>query len=245
MPRALVPLTHVCHAHAMHTPSTRHAHAMHTPCTYRMPCTRHAGTMQVPCTPHTHRAHTTDHALTTHTPYTHHAHITHTPCTRHAHATHTLPSYLDVEPPAVGAQAVALVAGGAELGVQHAQGLQPQRGALWGQSRGGTACSATPHRAAPVQGSPRGCPPCRALLCLLVLCTGSSGRAGGRANPAPHKANPAPHRTNRTARHTEGQGRRQRQAAPLCRADLDTRCPPSPGVSAGTVLGTFWGSSPC
>lgn len=82
----------------------------------------------------------------------------HMPCTRYAHAMHTLPSYLDVEPPAVGTQAVALVAGGTELGVQHTQGLQPQRGALWGQSRGGTVCSETPRRAAPTQGSPWSCP---------------------------------------------------------------------------------------
>ena len=139
-------------AHLKHMPCTPYTCAIHTLCTHRAPhtramhtlCTHHAHAKHVPCPPHAH---------TMHTPCTPHTRAMPMPCTPHTRAMHTshachahaVPApYLDVEPPSVGSQPIAFVAGGAQLGVLNPQGLQPQGGARWGQR--GTAHSVTPQR---------------------------------------------------------------------------------------------------
>lgn len=267
-PKTRVPCTPhactACRAGTMQVPQTLHthqAHTMHMPCTHHEHTACHAHAMQVPCRCHAHCTCTEHTPHTTHSSCIHHAHTTHMPYTRHAHAMHVLPSYLDVEPPAVGAQAVALVAGGAELGVQHAQGLQPQRGALWGQSRGGTACSETPRRAAPMQGSPRGCPHAVPSSACWSCAWGPRAALGSgqtllpkkqillpkkqtllpkKLTPLPTEQTPLPAtQTPLPTMWRGGEGSRGRQH-PFA---VQTWAPgaPSPGVSASTVLGMFGG----
>lgn len=112
-------------------------------------------------------------------------------------------SHLDVEAPAVGAQAVALVAGGSELGVQHPQGLQPQGGTLWGEQRGRagseTPRHGCPHTGVPLPGLPPACPPCVSPGQRLAgPVQERRAMAAARANAALRHTNPAPC-------HTEGQ----------------------------------------